>query len=162
MRSNIPKPTCFAVKPASLMTFCALLGHIGNVVRLLVLSATLLAQPAIAADRPISPAEFEALVTGKTLSYSSGDQQYGTEEYFEGRRVRWAFANEECIDGRWYDAGERVCFVYEGLATPQCWAFYLRDDRLMARFENDPVGSELHEIQRQSEPLFCPGPEIGA
>jgi hypothetical protein len=128
---------------------------------MLFLLASLLAQPAIAADKPISPTEFEALVTGQTLSYSSRAQQYGTEEYLDGRRVRWSYNDGDCTEGRWYEAEDQVCFIYEGVVSPQCWTFYLRDDRLMARYKNDPVGSELHETRRQSEPLFCPGPEIG-
>lgn len=114
-----------------------------------------------AAERPVSPLEFESIVTGKTLSYSSGGLEYGAEEYLEGRRVRWSFLDGECEDGEWYPAGEQVCFVYEGLASPQCWQFYMREGRLLARFENDPAATELFELDRRSDPLTCLGPKVG-
>lgn len=129
--------------------------------RRLLLFTLLLARPAIAADVPLSPSEFEALVTGHTLSYSSRSQVYGVEEYFDGRRVRWAFGDGQCIEGTWYDAGDQVCFVYEGFDTPQCWSFFLRNDSLVAKYHNDPGLEPLHETKRQKEPLFCPGPDVG-
>ncbi|CAN0604221.1 unnamed protein product, partial [Ectocarpus sp. 12 AP-2014] len=49
--------------------------------RNVVLLVSFLAQPAIAADQPISPAQFEALVTGQTLSYAARSTEYGMEEY---------------------------------------------------------------------------------
>ncbi len=130
--------------------------------RNVVLLVSFLAQPAIAADKPISPAQFEALVTGQTLSYADKSTEYGMEEYFEGRRVRWSFLDGECAEGRWYAAGDQVCFVYEGVQTPQCWSFYLRDETLMAQFENTPGTGEIYETRRKDEPLQCLGPEVGA
>lgn len=127
-----------------------------------MLLVSFLAQPAIAADQPISPAQFEALVTGQTLSYAARSTEYGMEEYFEGRRVRWSFLDGECADGRWYAAGDQVCFVYEGVETPQCWKFYLRDETLMAEFKNAPGLGELYETSRREEPLQCLGPDVGA
>ncbi|NNE89124.1 MAG: hypothetical protein HKN27_13700 [Silicimonas sp.] len=121
----------------------------------------LLVQPAWAQDKPISPAEFEALVMGRTLMYSSASGEYGAEEYLEDRRVRWSYLDGECTDGRWFDADDQVCFVYDGIDVPQCWKFYLRNDKLMARFENNPTSAELYETRRRDQPLFCYGPEIG-
>lgn len=127
-----------------------------------LLLLSFLAQPAIAADQPVSPAEFEALVTGKTLSYSSRGKEYGIEEYSQNRRVRWSFLNGDCVYGRWYEADEQVCFVYEGIDMPQCWSFFLRNDKLVARFENDPPGmTEIHETKRHTAPMQCM-PEAGA
>lgn len=105
--------------------------------------------------------EFEARVTGKTLTYSSAGTAYGMEEYFNGRRVRWSFLDGDCQEGRWYDSGQQICFVYEDIPEPQCWQFYASDGRLLARFENDPGQTELYETSKSSEPLICPGPKIG-
>ncbi|MBT8459477.1 MAG: hypothetical protein KJN60_07415 [Boseongicola sp.] len=116
---------------------------------------------AFANDRPVSPSEFESIVTGKTLSYSTRGAEYGAEEYFEGRRVRWSYLDGDCEEGEWYAAGEQVCFVYEGLPSPQCWQFYMRDGRLLARFENDLTATELYELDRREEPLMCLGPKVG-
>ena len=121
-----------------------------------------LVQPAWAQDRPVSPAEFEALVKGRTLMYSSTSGEYGAEEYLEGRRVRWSYLDGECTDGRWYEAGDQVCFVYDGIEYPQCWKFYMRNDKLLARFENDPRAAELYGTRKRDQPLVCYGPEVGA
>lgn len=126
-----------------------------------LIALLLLTLPASAADRRISVEEFEALVTGKTLSYASQGTEYGAEEYFENRRVRWSFLDGECTDGRWYVQNEQICFVYEDIPSPQCWQFFLRGGRLLARFENDPAATELYETRRRSGPLQCLGPEVG-
>lgn len=120
-----------------------------------------LALPATAADIPLSPESFEARVTGRTLSYASGGAEYGAEEYLANRRVRWSFLDGICSEGHWYVAGAQICFVYEDFPEPQCWQFYDRDGRIMARFRNDPEATELYETRRRDEPLICRGPEIG-
>lgn len=114
-----------------------------------------------AGDRPISPTEFERLVTGKTYSYANGSSVYGAESYFGDRQVRWTFLDGECTDGEWYVSGEQICFVYEDIPTPQCWQFYMRNGRLMARFENDPMATLLFETEQREEPLYCKGPDVG-
>lgn len=100
-------------------------------------------------------------MTGKTLTYSTGGAAYGAEEYLEDRRVRWTFLDGECQEGRWYVSGDQICFVYEDIPEPQCWQFYASGPRLMARFENDPMQTELYETSRQDEPLMCLGPKVG-
>lgn len=114
------------------------------------------------AEVPLTASEFEARVTGHTLVFSSDGFAYGAEEYLNNRRVRWSFLDGECQDGRWYPEGEQICFVYDTISSPQCWSFYLRDDRLLARYENDPTDTELIETSRQDEPLLCLGPKVGA
>ena len=113
------------------------------------------------ADGPITPDEFERMVTGKTFSYASGGIAYGAEDYLENRRVRWSFLDGECTEGEWYVAGEQICFVYEDIPSPQCWTFYVRSGRLTARFQSDPGATELYETSRQDEPLYCKGPKVG-
>jgi hypothetical protein len=129
--------------------------------RTLTLALCLLASPAAAADIPVSPEQFEARVLGQTLSYSTGGAEYGAEEYLNNRRVRWSFLDGTCQEGEWYASGEQICFVYEDVPNPQCWQFYMRNGRLMARFENDPMATELYETSRRDEPLLCPGPKVG-
>lgn len=127
----------------------------------IALILALLPASAIAAERAISPAEFEALVTGKTYSYANGTAPYGAETYLENRRVRWSFLDGECSDGEWYVSGEQICFVYEDIPSPQCWQFYMQGGRLTARYENDPASTELYETRQQDEPLYCKGPKVG-
>ena len=120
-----------------------------------------LALPAQAADVLVSPTEFESLVTGQTLSYATAGSEYGAEAYLDNRRVRWSFLDGHCSEGHWYPSGTQVCFVYEDIPETQCWQFYLRNGRLMARFENDPMATELYETSRRDEPLMCLGPDVG-
>lgn len=113
------------------------------------------------AEAPMSAAEFEAYVRGKTLTFSANGQVYGIEEYLEGRRVRWAYVEGECEDGVWYPQGEMICFVYENIAEPQCWSFFDRGGGLMARYENRDTGTTLFETRQSDAPLLCRGPEVG-
>ena len=127
-----------------------------------LVALVLAAAPAhAAAERPISPAEFEAIVTGKTYSYSLGGTAYGAEEYHRNRRVTWTFLDGECQEGEWYVAGEQICFVYENIEGDQCWTFYMSGGTLTARFGNEPAATTLYETSQTDEPLMCPGPKVG-
>ncbi len=112
---------------------------------------------------PISPEEFERIVTGKTYTYATGGVAYGAEAYLKNRRVQWSFLDGECTEGEWYASGDDICFVYDddSIPGPQCWRFYLSDGRLAAEFSGNPISSFLYETERQSEPLQCLGPNIG-
>lgn len=130
--------------------------------RNLFLSLALLAAlPVAASETALTAGQFEAMVTGKTLSYSSGGLEYGAEEYFPNRRVRWSFLDGECQDGEWYTSGEDICFIYDEMPVPQCWRFFERGGRIVARFQDDAPGRELYETQSSEEPLLCLGPKIG-
>jgi hypothetical protein len=113
------------------------------------------------AETQMTGAEFEAYATGKTLTYAAQGQIYGVEQYLPGRRVRWAFIDDTCRIGTWYEAQEQICFVYEHDATPQCWTFHLGASGLTARFVTDPPGTELTEVGQSPDPLACAGPDVG-
>ena len=110
---------------------------------------------------PMTAAEFEAYVTGKTLFYGQSGQAYGAEIYFENRRVTWSFLDGECQDGVWYEEGQNICFLYENRSDPQCWKFELHGGGLTATFENDPGSTDLYEAQDVGEEMICLGPKIG-
>lgn len=114
------------------------------------------------AETPVSPAEFEAIVQGGTFIFSTESGPYGVEEYFDDRRVRWSFLDGECHDGSWHAAGDRICFEYDDIDGPQCWRFYLDRGGLFARFASgqDEVGPYF--MRRDSEPVLCLGPKVGA
>ncbi|SDN43841.1 hypothetical protein SAMN05216196_101540 [Lutimaribacter pacificus] len=113
------------------------------------------------AQTPLGAAEFDALTRGHTFTYAESGTPYGAEEYLPNRRVRWSFLDGECKDGVWWEESGQICFVYEDNPDPQCWSFFSGPGGLTARFESDPEGSELYEVGRSSEPLACPGPEVG-
>lgn len=127
----------------------------------LLLAALCAATPAVA-EPPITADQFEAHVTGKTLTYRQFDSVFGIEEYLPDRKVRWSTAPNECQYGSWYPQGENICFVYEYDPTPACWTFWLRGGALVALSTNAAPGEELHEVAVDDTPLPCPGPDIGA
>ena len=126
---------------------------------LIFLTALSLATPAQA--EPMTAAEFEAYVTGKTLYFGRDGAPYGAEIYHENRRVTWSFLDGDCKDGRWYNEGRNICFVYEDRPDPQCWTFEKSANGLIARFENDPTTEDLYEAQDVDEEMICLGPKIG-
>ncbi|MCG6903123.1 MAG: hypothetical protein LJE68_10615 [Rhodobacter sp.] len=115
-----------------------------------------------AAAAEMSASDFEAYVTGRTLTYADRGVVYGIEEYLPNRRVRWAYLGDQCREGYWYEAGEEICFVYENNPdAPQCWQFSQRDGRLSAIFMGAENGRELYEAKNSDEPLVCLGPDVG-
>ena len=129
---------------------------------LLTLVAAALVQTAAAGQTPMSAEEFEAYVTGRTLTFGTDGVPYGTEEFREDRRTTWAFMGEECREGVWFERDDYICFAYEDDPQTHCWQFFEGEHGLRARFRGDPPGSELYEIEQSDRPLICPGPQIGA
>ena len=118
---------------------------------------------AAAAQDAMTAAEFEAYVSGKTLFYEADGRRYGVEEYLSDRRVRWAFldGSGRCKDGYWYEVAGQICFVYEDNPGPQCWSFYESGRGLSAKFESEPDGRLLYEIENTNEEMLCLGPDVG-
>ena len=112
------------------------------------------------AQTPLSGDEFEALVEGKTLTFSAGISPYGVEYYAPNRRVIWSFYGGECVNGEWFEdtseSGANICFIYESNEQPQCWQVFNVDGKLRAEFVNEPGTTVLYEAV-ESEPLVCGG-----
>jgi hypothetical protein len=132
---------------------------------MMILRAAVLACLASAAvaqtDAPITAQEFEAHVTGKTVTYQQFGAIFGVEEYLEDRKVRWSVTADTCQYGSWYPEGDYICFVYEYDPAPACWTFWMRDGGLVALSIADAPGAELYEVARDQTPLPCPGPDVG-
>lgn len=109
---------------------------------------------------PMTGAAFEAYTQGMTLTFSSQGQVYGAEQYLPGRRVLWAFTEDVCREGRWYEENGQICFSYDYDPTPQCWVFW-EDGGLNALFMGAPNGTRLKEVSKSSTPLTCAGPDVG-
>jgi len=127
---------------------------------LAILLFALSASPALA-QKALTPAEFEAYVTGKTLYFGQAGQAYGVEQYLKNRRVRWSFLDGNCKDGRWYVETDLICFVYEDNSTPQCWSFEMTSNGLRAEFQGKPGTGTLYEVNETADPMQCIGPQIG-
>ena len=125
------------------------------------LSLTLASATQALAETPMTAAEFDAYATGKTLTYSVADEVYGAEQYLPGRHVVWAFKDDQCADGVWYEDAGLICFAYENMGDPQCWNFYLGASGLRAEFVGDSAGSSLSEVAQSAKPLSCAGPDVG-
>jgi hypothetical protein len=119
-----------------------------------------LAAPAIA-ETPMTAAEFEAYVLGRTLTYSNNGAAYGAEQYLPNRKVIWTFLDGDCVEGRWYEREDLICFTYAFEIEPQCWSFWVENGGLAARFENDPAQTALYEISQGDGALRCDGPGVG-
>ena len=109
---------------------------------------------------PMSGAEFDAYVTGKIIIYAENGLPYGVEEYLPGSRVRWAFTGSACQDGIWFARDEQICFDYGEERGAQCWLFFRDGDGLRAEFRG-AGGLEVFEAWQSTEPMFCPGPDVG-
>lgn len=129
--------------------------------RILPILATLLSLPAFAAEDPMSVAEFEAYVTGKTLSYSQYGEIFGVEEYLPGRKVRWKVSADDCQYGHWFEKAGLICFTYEYDTSEHCWTFWMEEGRLTALSADDPAGAELSEVEQTTDGLSCPAPDVG-
>ena len=129
-------------------------------IRIATTLALILSAAPIAAE-PMSAAEFEAYVTGKTLYYGREGAPYGAEIYHENRRVTWSFLDGDCKEGAWYPEGRNICFVYDDRPDPQCWSFERGPQGLIARFENNPESTALYEAQDLGEEMVCLGPKVG-
>lgn len=128
--------------------------------RALALLPALLAAAPLSAD-PLTAEEFEARTEGRTITYSAYGQPYGVEQYLPGRRVIWAFEGGECKRGTWFQQDQMICFDYRDENGLQCWTFHAAPEGLSARFMGDAEGEPLISLQESSEPLICPGPDLG-
>ena len=116
---------------------------------------------ALETGEPMTAEEFEAYVTGRTLTFGINGQPYGIEQYLPGRRVIWAFIGEECREGSWFAMGPQICFEYDDEpGRLHCWTFFAGPDGLIARSEGVGV-NELVEVQQTDAPMYCPGPDVG-
>lgn len=120
------------------------------------------AAAALEGAQPMSPEDFAAYATGQTLTFAIDGVPYGIEQYLPGQRVIWAFIGEECREGSWFAAGPQICFEYDDEAGRlHCWSFFETPDGLIARSEG--IGtSDLVEVARSPEPMYCPAPDVGA
>lgn len=122
-----------------------------------LLAGTALAEP----GAPLSAEQFDAMTVGRTLTYASGGQVYGTEQYLPNRQVLWAFSGDECKKGDWFPQGEEICFQYEDVPELQCWKFFDTPQGLSAQFHGAGDGTPLVAVQNSDRPLACLGPHIG-
>ena len=112
----------------------------------------------VAAETPLSAAEFEARTTGRTMSYAREGRIWGREQYLKGRKVIWAFEGEACKYGIWDEPQPGlICFSYEDAPQEQeCWRFFDRPEGLVAQSEFSPEGV-LAAMDDSATGMICGG-----
>lgn len=128
-----------------------------------ILALCLTACPALA-ERIVTAQEFEQMVTGKTFHFDRNGLPFGSEQYFEDKRVIWAFENGgQCQRGIWFENTRgQICFVYETDPAPQCWDFLEGDDgRFRARLDGAAPEGDLVTTGITRQTLDCPLPDLG-
>jgi hypothetical protein len=129
----------------------------------LAVTLLLLAAP-VRADETVSPQDFEALSTGKTLHFEMFGEPYGSEQFFANHHTLWKPLLGACEDGQWFAQGNLICFQYGTPEQPVCWHFINRDGTYYARESNEPPNSiyEIELVASDAEPLDCPAPNLGS
>ncbi len=114
-----------------------------------------LASPAVAQDT-MSAEEFDAHVTGRTITYrSAANPEYGVERYLTGRRVMWSRFDGICQYGVWYESKGNICFRYDHDPEPKCWAVFHEPGGMRSVFVNRPGGTEIWEYPDRNDALIC-------
>lgn len=124
--------------------------------------AVLAAAPA-SAERIVPVDEFERVVTGMTLHFDRFGEPFGSEQYFEDKRVIWAFEDGTCERGIWFEnASGQICFVYDADPAPQCWDFIeTASGDFHARADGADPEADLVTRAVEAEPLQCPLDDLG-
>ncbi len=120
------------------------------------LALCLIAGPALA--DPMTAADFDAYVSGKTLTFTQPDgTPFGVEAYGPDRAVTWSSEPGVCQTGVWYDRDGLICFIYLTDPVPKCWTVDRTDRGLRAQ---STEGTVLFEATEAKVPLVCAGPDL--
>lgn len=120
----------------------------------------LLLTASAAAAQPMTPEEFEAFASGRTLDYALDGRLLGSEAYFPDRSVRDADTGSPCRAGFWYPDGPAICFVYDGRDGRHCWLYWREGDRVFAKPVNAAPDDPAQTVTPAANPLAC-APEVG-
>lgn len=116
---------------------------------------------AASAQTAMTPEEFEAWATGRTLDYTVDGRVWGSEAYLPGREVMDADTGGPCRSGHWYPKVGAVCFVYRDLPGEHCWRFWREGDGVWARPLTADRDAPAQSVTPAAGPLACLGPDVG-
>ncbi len=115
----------------------------------------LLAAPAHAQD-PMTAAEFDAYVTGRTITFRTPTNPlFGVERYLPNRRVMWSTFDGTCQYGVWFESKGDICFRYNHDPEHKCWTIYAEPEGLRGVFTTRPGTTVIYEVPERDEPLIC-------
>jgi hypothetical protein len=120
-----------------------------------LLICLILATPAAAQDT-MNAQEFDAHVTGRTITYrTKSDPSFGVERYLPGRRVMWSTFDGICQYGVWFESKGDICFRYEGDPEHKCWTMHDDPGGLRGVYTTRLPATVIFEIIDREDPLIC-------
>ena len=115
----------------------------------------MLATPAAAQDAMTGP-EFDAYVTGRTITFRTTiNPLFGIERYLEGRRVMWSAFDGTCKYGVWFESKGDICFRYEDDPEHKCWEIHAEPEGLRGVYTTRPDTTVIYEVPESNAPLIC-------
>jgi len=128
----------------------------------LILAPLALVPRAEAGEAALTVEEFQDYANGQTLYFSQQGTPYGVEQYLPGQKSIWQFADGTCTNGNWFEKGGMICFLYENDPTEQCWHFLKKGRSYAARALGREPQADLDVIWRDTRPIQCKAPDLGA
>ncbi|MDX8354452.1 hypothetical protein [Cognatiyoonia sp. IB215182] len=121
----------------------------------LVAVIAVLCLPAMAQE-PMNAAEFDAYVTGRTITFRTDlNPTYGVEQYLPGRRVMWSAFDGTCQYGVWFESKGDICFRYDHDPEHKCWTIFLDPDGLRGVYTTREPYTVIFEVPDRTDPLIC-------
>jgi hypothetical protein len=114
-----------------------------------------LASHAAAQDR-MTADEFDAYVTGRTITFSTvTNPSFGVERYLPGRRVMWSTFDGICQYGVWFESKGDICFRYDGDPEHKCWTIFDDPAGLRGVYTTNPNTTVIYEVPDQENLIVC-------
>lgn len=111
-----------------------------------------------AAQDAMTGAAFQSFTEGGMFAFSYENRApYGTEHYLSNRQVIWVEDDGSCWTGRWFVAGDMICFRYDNRAGTTCSQFYQDGDNMIVIAKNAVSGHRAIRT-RTMLPSLCEVP----
>ncbi|MCF6305495.1 MAG: hypothetical protein L3J33_08995 [Rhodobacteraceae bacterium] len=121
------------------------------------------AAPAISQEI-MSAEEFDSFSVGTTLYFYQNGRFYGSEQFFEDRQSVWRAQDGSCVNGKWDEVENGICFLYDGSDELHCWQLTREDGTIMIESMFPPIGqaTTILEVDGQDTiPIICTAPSLG-
>ena len=123
--------------------------------RSILICLSLVATPG-SAQESMSAEEFDAYVTGRTITFRTElNPAYGVERYLPGRRVMWSTFEGTCRYGVWFESKGDICFRYDDDPEHKCWTMFEEPGGLRGVYTTRPFSTIIFEVLGREDPLIC-------
>ncbi len=119
--------------------------------------------PAFSQDL-LSADEFDNFSVGTTLYFYQNGRFYGSEQFFENRQSVWRAQDGSCVNGKWDEVQNGICFLYDGSDELHCWQLTRDNDTIMieSMFPTKGQATTILEVDGQDTiPIICTAPSLG-